>query len=194
MRREQQCGASRLADSIHNSFHETRFLSVPTPPCEHLLAGGNQAVLAGCQKSCSAGWPGSTCLLQRCATASESSVKQCEWQANPPSPLLVPKLTSSATSNGMESLNQVQPGISKMPGCCFGNLLKVYPAAKTRFIRIIRVECSRFQPGGRQVIVGQVRPITPSALKGRHSRCVTRELHEKRRPMCRPSGAWRLTF
>lgn len=58
-------------------------------------------------------------------------MKQCEWQASAPLPLLVPKLTSSAMFNGMKSLHQVQPGISEMPGCCFGNLLDVYPAAKT---------------------------------------------------------------
>ena len=40
------------------------------------------------------------------ATASESSEKQCESQANPSSALLVPRLTSSGTINSFEQLTQ----------------------------------------------------------------------------------------
>ena len=43
------------------------------------------------------------------ATASESAEKQCEWQASPPSALLVPKRPSSGTSNVAESLQQGRP-------------------------------------------------------------------------------------
>ncbi len=59
-----------------------------------------------------AGCPGLTdSLIQWCPTASESSEKQYECQANPPLPLLVPKLTSSGTSNEMESLKQGHPAL-----------------------------------------------------------------------------------